>query len=133
MTTQTQAQATKRPWQYQAPSREWETHYKGYDTAKCLTEVFECADEANALLIIKAVNEYDEKEKTLAFLSGVASDRNIEIIKLTNQKQELVEAIKYSLPFIQSVCAHSNQSEAFINLSRAFIKLEETLIKSEKE
>lgn len=50
--------------------------------------------EANALLIVKAVNSYDEAQETMRVLQSTASDRAIEIIKLNNQKAELVEALK---------------------------------------
>lgn len=59
--------------------------------------------EANARLIVKAVNSYDEVQETMRALQSTASDRMIYNIKLLAIKDELVEALKQAKSFIEGV------------------------------
>lgn len=45
----------------------------------------------------KDPNEYDESQETIKILQITASNRNMEIIKLNNINNDLVEALKDSL------------------------------------
>ncbi len=83
---------------------------KGEDVNGCIADVYKENGQANALFIVKAVNEHEQNKKDILFWQTEDSKNNAKIDKLVETLKEVEKDLQHKTPSIQWCLEIINQA-----------------------